>query len=106
MAGLESGYPSFGLDPNTAQADQRAANAALRQLGIPPLPGLAKALGSLQAPGLGKKPSKLLFEPGYDAVDRNAPIATGRTDGDSVNLPATLGKIEVLKGVGMGIGKK
>lgn len=64
------------------------------------------ALGNLQAPGLGKKPSKLLFEPGYDAVDRNSPIATGKTDGDSVNLPATFGKVEILKGVGMGIGKK
>ena len=105
IGGLENGYPSLGLDPNTARADERAANAALRQLGIPPVPGLAKALGNLR-PGLGKRPSKLLYEPGYDAVDRNAPIATGRTDGDSVNLPSTLGKVELLHGVGMGIGKK
>uniref|UniRef100_A0AC35F6C8 Uncharacterized protein n=1 Tax=Panagrolaimus sp. PS1159 TaxID=55785 RepID=A0AC35F6C8_9BILA len=106
IGALAAGYPSFGLDPNTKSADSRASNAALRALGIPPVPGLAKIFGNLQAPGLKKKKGKILFEPGYDAVDKNAPIATGRTDGESVNLPATLGKIEILDGVGMGIGKK
>uniref|UniRef100_A0A7E4UN85 Secreted protein n=1 Tax=Panagrellus redivivus TaxID=6233 RepID=A0A7E4UN85_PANRE len=103
-AALDSGYPSFGLDPNTKAADERAANAALRAIGIPPVPGLAKALGKLNNP-TGRK-GKLLFEPGFDAVDKNAPVATGRTDGESVNLPAGLGKVELLNGVGMGIGKK
>uniref|UniRef100_A0AC34F4I6 Uncharacterized protein n=1 Tax=Panagrolaimus sp. ES5 TaxID=591445 RepID=A0AC34F4I6_9BILA len=106
IGALEGGYPSFGLDPNTKSADNRASNAALRSLGIPPVPGLAKIFGNLQAPGLKKKKGKILFEPGYDAVDRNAPIATGRTDGESVNLPATFGKIEILEGTGMGVGKK
>lgn len=44
MGALTAGYPSFGLDPNTQSADQRATNAALRSLGIPPVPGLAKSM--------------------------------------------------------------
>uniref|UniRef100_A0A1I7ZM12 Chitin-binding type-2 domain-containing protein n=1 Tax=Steinernema glaseri TaxID=37863 RepID=A0A1I7ZM12_9BILA len=101
---LSHGIPSFGLDPNTKMADEKVSDAALRALGVPPVPGLGKILGALNT---GKKPKKggiKGYEPGFDAVDKKALIATGRTDTDSVNVPA-LGTVEINKGVGMGIGK-
>ncbi|KAK0394550.1 hypothetical protein QR680_000801 [Steinernema hermaphroditum] len=104
LAALSHGLPSFGLDPNTKMADEKVSDAALRALGVPPVPGLGKILGALNK---GQKPKKggiKGYEPGFDAVNKKALIATGRTDTDSVNVPA-LGTVEINKGVGMGIGK-
>uniref|UniRef100_A0A0K0FIM9 Secreted protein n=1 Tax=Strongyloides venezuelensis TaxID=75913 RepID=A0A0K0FIM9_STRVS len=104
MDALKSGIPSFGLNPDTKAADERAQNAALRSLGIPPIPGLAKALGALNKNG--KKRKFNGFEPGYDALNKHAIIATGKSDGNNVNLPGGMGTVEYMEGVGMGIGKK
>uniref|UniRef100_A0A0N4ZAV9 MARVEL domain-containing protein n=1 Tax=Parastrongyloides trichosuri TaxID=131310 RepID=A0A0N4ZAV9_PARTI len=104
MEALKSGVPSFGLNPETKAADERVQNAALRSLGIPPIPGLAKALGALNKNG--KKKKFTGFEPGYDALNKHALIATGKSDGNNVNLPGGMGTVEYMEGVGMGIGKK
>lgn len=45
-----------------------------------------------------------MLDPGYDAVDKKAPFATGKTDGNHVDLPGPLGRIEYYRGVGLGIG--
>uniref|UniRef100_A0AC35U8L6 Uncharacterized protein n=1 Tax=Rhabditophanes sp. KR3021 TaxID=114890 RepID=A0AC35U8L6_9BILA len=103
MDALSSGMPSFGMNPDTKAADEKAQNAALRSLGIPPIPGLAKALGAINKKPSGKK--GVGFEPGYDAVDKHALIATGKSDGNNVNLPGGMGTVEYMQGVGMGIGK-
>lgn len=135
MSALSRGIPTFGLVPGNEAADSRAADAALRSLGIPPVPGLGKGmhclvekviwkadgcvidrclvldgrecvcplvLGSLKPKKRGRGPQ---FEPGYDAINKNAPLAFGRSDGDNVNVPA-VGTVETIHGVGMGIGKK
>ncbi|KAH7698770.1 Protein C38C6.3 [Aphelenchoides avenae] len=102
MYALSRGIPTFGLVPGNEAADSRAADAALRSLGIPPVPGLGKVLGSLKPKKRGRGPQ---FEPGYDAINKNAPLAFGRSDGDNVNVPA-VGTVETIHGVGMGIGKK
>ncbi|VDO98015.1 unnamed protein product [Heligmosomoides polygyrus] len=46
------------------------------------------------------------YEPGYGAVNPNAPLAIGKTDRDAVNLPGGFGDVELLKGGGFGIGKR
>uniref|UniRef100_A0A914CW03 Uncharacterized protein n=1 Tax=Acrobeloides nanus TaxID=290746 RepID=A0A914CW03_9BILA len=104
MSSLSSGYPSLGLDPNTQAADRRATNAALRALGIPSLPGIGSILGGLQGPNGKSRKAGPLLDPGYDAVDKKAPFATGKTDGNHVDLPGPLGRIEYYRGVGLGIG--
>ncbi|TMS34033.1 hypothetical protein L596_001697 [Steinernema carpocapsae] len=105
MSALSHGFPSFGLDPNTKMADDKVSDAALKALGVPPVPGLGKILGALNKGQKPKKGGVKGYEPGFDAVDKKALIATGRTDTDAVNLPA-VGTLEINKGVGMGIGKK
>uniref|UniRef100_A0A915CW96 Uncharacterized protein n=1 Tax=Ditylenchus dipsaci TaxID=166011 RepID=A0A915CW96_9BILA len=102
VGALGRGFPTFGLAPgDTSAADKQAQNAALRSLGIPPVPGLGKILGGLQSPK--RKQKGPLYEPGYDAINKHSLIATGRTDGDKVSVPM-LGTVESTHGVGIGIG--
>ena len=61
-------------------------------------------LGGLQGPNEKSRKAGPLLDPGYDAVDKKAPFATGKTDGNHVDLPGPLGRIEYYRGVGLGIG--
>uniref|UniRef100_A0A1I7XQU2 Uncharacterized protein n=1 Tax=Heterorhabditis bacteriophora TaxID=37862 RepID=A0A1I7XQU2_HETBA len=44
------------------------------------------------------------YEPGYGAVNPNAPLAIGKVDRDALNLPGGFGDVEIEKGGGFGIG--
>uniref|UniRef100_A0A915CWG2 Uncharacterized protein n=1 Tax=Ditylenchus dipsaci TaxID=166011 RepID=A0A915CWG2_9BILA len=104
VGALGRGFPTFGLAPgDTSAADKQAQNAALRSLGIPPVPGLGKSKFSWEVCNLQKKQKGPLYEPGYDAINKHSLIATGRTDGDKVSVPM-LGTVESTHGVGIGIG--
>ncbi|CAD6191996.1 unnamed protein product [Caenorhabditis auriculariae] len=102
MNALTHGFPSFGLGaPN--DGDQKFAQETLKSLGVPNVPGLNNVFKKLGQ----NKPNKRItgYEPGYGAVNPNAPFAIGKTDVDDLNLPASFGAIEVIRGSGMGIGK-
>ncbi|ETN76364.1 hypothetical protein NECAME_11746 [Necator americanus] len=55
----------------------------------------------------GNRPNKRVrgYEPGYGAVNPNAPLAIGKVDRDAINLPGGFGDIEIEKGGGFGFGK-
>ncbi|VDM31589.1 unnamed protein product, partial [Toxocara canis] len=46
------------------------------------------------------------YSPGYEAVGRDAPMKSSKTDQDDTRLPWPLGYSELNKGVGRGAGKK
>ncbi|CAJ0607993.1 unnamed protein product [Cylicocyclus nassatus] len=100
---LTHGYPSFGTAPEPSNADKKASQEFLKSFGIPNIPGLNKIFNKLG----GNKVNKRVrgYEPGYGAVNPNAPLALGKTDRDAVNLPGGIGDIEIEKGGGFGIGK-
>lgn len=104
ISGLERGYPS--LDPSSTSSQHASADfqkSLFRSLGLGNLPGLGRLFGGL-SPGAPKRPRIRGYEPGYGAVNKKALIATGKTDTDSVALPALVGELELNKGVGLGIG--
>ncbi|CAJ0957442.1 unnamed protein product, partial [Mesorhabditis belari] len=106
---LDRGFPTgnalFGQGDPTA-ADRRATGEFLRSFGIPNVAGLGKILKALNPPRPNRLPSRGLgYEPGYGALDKKAPLAFGKVDHDSVNLPGGLGDFEINKGTGMGFGK-
>lgn len=73
------------------------------KIDVPCKPIFVVVLGGL---GLQEEKPKIKgYEPGYGAVDKKALIATGKTDTDSVSLPAFLGDFVLNKGIGLGIGK-
>ncbi|KAE9414469.1 hypothetical protein Angca_001499, partial [Angiostrongylus cantonensis] len=45
------------------------------------------------------------YEPGYGALNPNAPVAIGKVDHDAINLPGGFGEVEIEKGGGFGVGK-
>ncbi|XGW11945.1 hypothetical protein V3C99_012983 [Haemonchus contortus] len=100
---LTHGYPSFGLTGEPNNGDKKLSQEVLNSFGIPNIPALNKVLGKLG----GNRPKNRIqgYEPGYGAVNPNAPLAIGKTDRDAINLPAGFGDIETLKGGGFGFGK-
>ncbi|CAJ0574826.1 unnamed protein product, partial [Mesorhabditis spiculigera] len=108
---LDRGFPTGnalfggpGAEPSSA--DRRATGEFLRSFGIPNVAGLGKILKSLNPPRPRKQLSRGLgYEPGYGALNKKAPFASGKVDHDSVNLPGGIGDFEINKGVGFGVGK-
>ncbi|WKX95859.1 hypothetical protein Q1695_012368 [Nippostrongylus brasiliensis] len=100
---LTHGYPSFGLGSEPNNGDKKLSQEVLRSLGVPNLPGLNKIFGKLG----GNRPKKRGpgYEPGYGAVNPNAPLAIGKVDRDAINLPGGFGDVEMEKGGGFGFGK-
>ncbi|VDM80714.1 unnamed protein product [Strongylus vulgaris] len=70
------GYPTFGLTGEPTNADKKLSQETLKSFGIPNLPGLNKIFNKLG----GNRPSKRVrgYEPGYGAVNPNAPLAIGK----------------------------
>ncbi|VDN32413.1 unnamed protein product [Gongylonema pulchrum] len=102
--GLERGFPSLDpLSPTNHVASAEFQKSILRSLGLGNLPGLGRLFGG-RSSGKPKGPRIRGYEPGYGAVNKKALIATGKTDTDSVALPAIVGELELNKGVGLGIG--
>ncbi|KAK6732160.1 hypothetical protein RB195_016503 [Necator americanus] len=129
MNALTHGYPSFGLTGQPNNGDRKFSQEALRSFGVPNVPGLSKILNKLG----GNRPNKRVrgYEPGYGAVNPNAPLAIGKVsilmsqllneekslkkgddsregivvDRDAINLPGGFGDVEIEKGGGFGFGK-
>ncbi|KIH62041.1 hypothetical protein ANCDUO_07681 [Ancylostoma duodenale] len=103
MNALTHGYPSFGLGGQPNNGDKKLSQEVLKSFGVPNLPGLNKIFNKLG----GNRPNKRVrgYEPGYGAVNPNAPLAIGKVDRDAINLPGGFGDVEVEKGGGFGIGK-
>uniref|UniRef100_A0A0N4Y1F8 Uncharacterized protein n=1 Tax=Nippostrongylus brasiliensis TaxID=27835 RepID=A0A0N4Y1F8_NIPBR len=96
---LTHGYPSFGLGSEPNNGDKKLSQEVLRSLGVPNLPVFGKLGGNRpkkRGPG---------YEPGYGAVNPNAPLAIGKVDRDAINLPGGFGDVEMEKGGGFGFGK-
>ncbi|KJH41927.1 hypothetical protein DICVIV_12090 [Dictyocaulus viviparus] len=103
MNALTHGYPSFGVGGELNNGDKKLSQEVLKSFGVPNLPGLNKVLGKL---GGNRPKSRVLgYEPGYGAVNPNAPVAIGKVDHDAINLPGGFGDVEIDKGGGLGIGK-
>ncbi|CAI5441956.1 unnamed protein product [Caenorhabditis angaria] len=97
---LSRGYPSLGLGQPT-KADSQFGESVARALGVPSLNNVFQKLAK------NSKNKKITgYEPGYGAVDPSGIFAIGKTDVDDVNLPGGFGAVEVIRGSGMGIGKK
>ncbi|PIO53811.1 hypothetical protein TELCIR_24840, partial [Teladorsagia circumcincta] len=73
---LTHGYPSFGLAGVPNNGDKKLSQEVLNSFGIPNIPALNKVLGKLG----GNKPKNQIqgYEPGYGAVNPNAPLAIGK----------------------------
>ncbi|VDM63178.1 unnamed protein product [Angiostrongylus costaricensis] len=104
MNALTHGYPSFGIGGEPNNGDKKLSQEVLKSFGIPNLPGLNKVFGKLG----GNRSNKRVrgYEPGYGALNPNAPVAIGKVDHDAINLPGGFGEVEIEKGGGFGIGKK
>ncbi|KAK6042258.1 hypothetical protein COOONC_20237 [Cooperia oncophora] len=102
---------SLGAPTN---GDKKLSQEVLNSFGIPNIPALKNLFGKLG----GNRPKKPVvgYEPGYGAVNPNAPLAIGKvqfliacycfkTDVDAINLPGGFGDVETLKGGGFGFGK-
>ncbi|RCN35865.1 hypothetical protein ANCCAN_18256 [Ancylostoma caninum] len=87
MNALTHGYPSFGLTGEPNNGDKKLSQEVLKSFGVPNLPGLNKIFNKLG----GNRPNKRVrgYEPGYGAVNPNAPLAIGKVSFDGILGPAT-----------------
>ncbi|CAB3410940.1 unnamed protein product [Caenorhabditis bovis] len=104
MNALARGYPSFGLGGGPTRGDTQFGQEVAKALGVPSLPGLNNVFNKLAKNTKNKKITG--YEPGYGAVNPHGPFAIGKTDVDDLNLPGGFGTVELIRGSGMGIGKK
>uniref|UniRef100_A0A0K0DHR0 Uncharacterized protein n=1 Tax=Angiostrongylus cantonensis TaxID=6313 RepID=A0A0K0DHR0_ANGCA len=135
MNALTHGYPSLGIGGEPNNGDKKLSQEVLKSFGIPNLPGLNKvqrfqlsekkrnvfngtrrhcccinkcfALSVFGKLG-GNRSNKRVrgYEPGYGALNPNAPVAIGKVDHDAINLPGGFGEVEIEKGGGFGVGKR
>ncbi|KAJ1373247.1 hypothetical protein KIN20_035608, partial [Parelaphostrongylus tenuis] len=116
MNALTHGYPSFGIggEPNNGDKKTQPRSSEIvwcaeftwpqQRNRVNKLLPTSQLLGKLGGNRSNKR--VLGYEPGYGAINPNAPIAIGKVDHDAINLPGGFGEVEIGKGGGFGIGKR